>query len=253
MGCTKTRVGLHYPTAEGLREDMEALKCLPVPLPGTGVSTVRLGYVQNTPRPSHIPLGAVAEFKITQGPNQVSREDGKRRVVVTANVRDRDLGSFMAEAKWCPLSASCARTGCGDRRRAAGRAHTPALGLMTALVASLGFVPMALATGTGAEVQRPLAIVVIGGILSSTALTLVVCRCSIGCSTATDPVLDLRGRRMGRAQAKPIIPQPTRPLLQLHPPHRHPPRPSPAGTPHTARTGETMSTASPSPTAYARA
>jgi cobalt-zinc-cadmium resistance protein CzcA len=46
--------------------------------------------------------------------------------------------------------------------------------LMTALVASLGFVPMALATGTGAEVQRPLATVVIGGILSSTALTLLV-------------------------------------------------------------------------------
>ena len=46
--------------------------------------------------------------------------------------------------------------------------------LMTALVASLGFVPMAIATGAGAEVQRPLATVVIGGILSSTALTLVV-------------------------------------------------------------------------------
>jgi cobalt-zinc-cadmium resistance protein CzcA len=46
--------------------------------------------------------------------------------------------------------------------------------LMTALVASLGFVPMALATGTGAEVQRPLATVVIGGVLSSTLLTLLV-------------------------------------------------------------------------------
>jgi cobalt-zinc-cadmium resistance protein CzcA len=46
--------------------------------------------------------------------------------------------------------------------------------LMTALVAALGFVPMALATGTGAEVQRPLATVVIGGILSSTILTLIV-------------------------------------------------------------------------------
>jgi len=46
--------------------------------------------------------------------------------------------------------------------------------LMTALVASLGFVPMALATGTGAEVQRPLATVVIGGLVSSTALTLFV-------------------------------------------------------------------------------
>jgi len=45
---------------------------------------------------------------------------------------------------------------------------------MTALVASLGFVPMAIAVGTGAEVQRPLATVVIGGILSSTALTLLV-------------------------------------------------------------------------------
>jgi cobalt-zinc-cadmium resistance protein CzcA len=46
--------------------------------------------------------------------------------------------------------------------------------LMTALVASLGFLPMALATGTGAEVQRPLASVVVGGILSSTLLTLLV-------------------------------------------------------------------------------
>jgi cobalt-zinc-cadmium resistance protein CzcA len=46
--------------------------------------------------------------------------------------------------------------------------------LMTALVASLGFLPMALATSTGAEVQRPLATVVIGGILSSTALTLLI-------------------------------------------------------------------------------
>ena len=46
--------------------------------------------------------------------------------------------------------------------------------LMTSLVASLGFIPMAIATGTGAEVQRPLATVVIGGIISSTALTLLV-------------------------------------------------------------------------------
>lgn len=46
--------------------------------------------------------------------------------------------------------------------------------LMTACVASLGFIPMALATGTGAEVQRPLATVVIGGIISSTILTLVL-------------------------------------------------------------------------------
>jgi cobalt-zinc-cadmium resistance protein CzcA len=68
--------------------------------------------------------------------------------------------------------------------RAAGMSVTEALRqgplsrlrpvLMTALVASLGFLPMALNTGTGAEVQRPLATVVIGGILSSTALTLLV-------------------------------------------------------------------------------
>jgi len=48
---------------------------------------------------------------------------------------------------------------------------------MTATVAALGFVPMALATGRGAEVQRPLATVVIGGIISSTALTLLVLPC----------------------------------------------------------------------------
>ena len=54
--------------------------------------------------------------------------------------------------------------------------------LMTALVASLGFVPMALATGTGAEVQRPLATVVIGGIVSSTLLTLVVIPGCFACS-----------------------------------------------------------------------
>ena len=60
----------------------------------------------------------------------------------------------------------------GDRSRAADARLRPVL--MTALVASLGFVPMAIATGTGAEVQRPLATVVIGGILSSTLLTLVV-------------------------------------------------------------------------------
>lgn len=46
--------------------------------------------------------------------------------------------------------------------------------LMTALVASLGFIPMAISTGSGAEVQRPLATVVIGGLVSSTALTLLV-------------------------------------------------------------------------------
>ena len=66
--------------------------------------------------------------------------------------------------------------GAPRRRRRSARARSTRLRpvLMTALVASLGFVPMALATGTGAEVQRPLATVVIGGIISSTLLTLLV-------------------------------------------------------------------------------
>ena len=58
-----------------------------------------------------------------------------------------------------------------DHRR---RADPAAAGAMTALVASLGFVPMALATGTGAEVQKPLATVVIGGLITATLLTLFV-------------------------------------------------------------------------------
>jgi len=59
--------------------------------------------------------------------------------------------------------------------------------LMTALVASLGFIPMALATGTGAEVQRPLATVVIGGILSSTVLTLLVLPALYRCFHSATP------------------------------------------------------------------
>ena len=237
---------------EALRGDIEGLKRLPVPLPSNR------GYV---------PLGSVAEFEIAQGPNQVSRENGKRRVVVTANVRDRDIGSFVQEAErriqtevaipagywiawggqfenllsarhrleivvpvalllifillfatfgnvrdallvftgvplaltggifslWIrdiPFSISAAvgfiaLSGVAvlnglvmltfiNRLRAEGASlddavFNGAIGrlrpvLMTALVASLGFLPMALATGTGAEVQRPLATVVAGGI-----------------------------------------------------------------------------------------
>ena len=49
-------------------------------------------------RSRYVPLVGVAEIEIAPGPNQISRENGKRRVVVTANVRGRDLGSFVAEA-----------------------------------------------------------------------------------------------------------------------------------------------------------
>jgi cobalt-zinc-cadmium resistance protein CzcA len=224
-----------------------------------------------------VPLGAVAKLSLGVGPNQVSRENGKRRVVVTANVRGRDIGSFVAEAEqriraevevpsgywitwggqfeqlesatrrlsvvvplalllilgiltavfgstryaalvfsgvplaWTggvlsllargiPLSISAgvgfiALSGVAvlngvvmvsfvNELRREGRSIAEAVRegaltrlrpvLMTALVASLGFVPMAISTGAGAEVQRPLATVVIGGILSSTVLTLVV-------------------------------------------------------------------------------
>jgi len=276
---------------EPLRVDPEALSSLPVPVPvpvpapAAGSSEyarrtvgqkaiVQTGIGTAAP---YVPLSAVAEIEIAPGPNQISRENGKRRVVVTANVRDRDLGSFVAEAQravaakvklpagtWIgwggqfeqlvaaserlaivvpvalllifvllgmslgsvsdallvfsgvplaltggvaalalrdiPLSISAgvgfiALSGVAvlnglviisfiQRLRADGMPVGQAVRegalkrlrpvLMTALVASLGFVPMAIATGAGAEVQRPLATVVIGGIVSSTILTLVV-------------------------------------------------------------------------------
>jgi heavy metal efflux system protein len=256
---------------EALRVDLEAIQHVPVLLRTADRAT------PIAPRPSFVPLGAVAEVSIAPGPNQVSRENGKRRVVVTANVRRRDLGSFVAEAEdriqgevaipagywtdwggqfeqlisaarrlrivvpvallliflflfatfgnlkdgllvftgvpfaltggllalWLrdiPLSISAgvgfiALSGVAvlnglvmitfiNKLRQDGLPILEAIRqgallrlrpvLMTALVASLGFLPMAIAIGTGAEVQRPLATVVIGGILSSTALTLLV-------------------------------------------------------------------------------
>jgi len=256
---------------ESLRNDVESMKRLPIPLPrgtgGTGSAEGRTNFIQ---------LAEVASFELAPGPNQVSRENGKRRIVVSANVRGRDVGSFVADAEaalaqvkiptgywtswggtfenlqsatqrlqivvpvslllvflllfamfgnvkdgllvftgipfaltggilalWLrdiPLSISAAvgfiaLSGVAVLNglvmisyiRSLREAGTPldeairegALTrlrpvLMTALVASLGFIPMAIATGTGAEVQRPLATVVIGGILSSTVLTLLV-------------------------------------------------------------------------------
>ena len=246
---------------ESLRQNVDGLQRLPVPLPDGG----------------YIPLNEVARLEIKPAPAQISRENGKRRVVVTANVRDRDLGSFVEAtqqriservdlpsgywldfggtfeqlesasqrlslvvpvtlaiiigllimafgsvrdsliiftgvplaltggvlALWLrgmPLSISAgvgfiALSGVAvlnglvmvafirdlwqqgnDLRHAVIEGALIRLRpvLMTALVASLGFVPMALNTGTGAEVQRPLATVVIGGIISSTLLTLLM-------------------------------------------------------------------------------
>jgi cobalt-zinc-cadmium resistance protein CzcA len=247
--------------AEHVRSDLSALERLPIPLPNSG----------------YVPLQEVASLTLAPGPNQISRENGKRRLVVSANVRDRDLGGFVAEvqdkmaqnvklppgywleyggtfeqlqsasqrlsllvpvtlvmifallmmtfgsakdaalvfsgvplaltggviALWLrdiPLSITAGVgfiTLCGvsvltgvmmvsafrdvlNRGEAIEQAIVDGAMmrlrpiLMVALVAALGFLPMALNTSTGAEVQMPLATVVIGGIISSTLLTLLV-------------------------------------------------------------------------------
>ena len=249
---------------ETTRTDLDALGRLPIPLSSEGGT----GFV---------PLSEVADIELSVGPNQISRENGKRRAVITANVRDRDLGSFIADLRTAvdskvdlpegyyveyggtfeQLQSAATRlqivvplalllifgllfTLFGSGKDAAivfsgvplaltgGVAALALRGipmsisagvgfialsgvavlngvvmlsfikdlrergmdldaairegaltrlrpvLMTALVASLGFVPMALNVGAGSEVQRPLASVVIGGIISSTILTLIV-------------------------------------------------------------------------------
>lgn len=255
------RFSLTVRLPEHIRHDQRQLASLPVPLPNGG----------------YIPLSEVADFNHQSTAAQISRENGKRRIVITANVRDRDLGTFVTQVKeqikstvdippgyWVdyggtfeqlesatqklllvvPITLLCILAilvmAMGSIKEAlivfsgiplaltggvfalwlrdmplsisAGVGFIALSGvavlnglvlvafikklwqqqgdlmgaivegaltrfrpvLMTALVASLGFIPMALNTGTGAEVQRPLATVVIGGITSSTVLTLVV-------------------------------------------------------------------------------
>jgi len=257
------RFALTIRLGENLRSDIEALKNLPVPLPGAGAKA------------PVVLMKEIARFDERDGPNQISRENGKRRVVVTANVRGRDVASVVGEIQqrtqaevtvppgyWLQwggqfenLAAAKARlmvvvpacfamilfllfAALGRMRDAllvfsavplaltGGIAALWSAGLpfsvsaavgfialsgvavlnglvlltyvkqlqaeglplpealrqgaltrlrpvaMTALVAALGFAPMALATGAGAEVQKPLAIVVIGGLISATLLTL---------------------------------------------------------------------------------
>ncbi|WP_047301944.1 CusA/CzcA family heavy metal efflux RND transporter [Pseudomonas fluorescens] len=254
--------------SDAMRKDIDGLSALLIPVPAVNGAANQIGFIA---------LQDVASLDLVLGPNQVSRENGKRLVIVSANVRGRDIGSFVAEAgevierdvqvpagywtSWggqfeqlqsaakrlqivvpvalllvfgllfmmfnnlkdgllvftgipfaltggvmalwlrdIPLSISAgvgfiALSGVAvlnglvmiafiRNLREEGRSLTEAINigaltrlrpvLMTALVASLGFIPMALATGTGAEVQRPLATVVIGGILSSTILTLLI-------------------------------------------------------------------------------
>jgi len=274
---------------ETLRNDVEALETLPVPLPRAEEGRILLTALSRNPeqkelperkeseRRYFVPLKAVAQIRVTEGLNQVSRENSKRRVVVQTNVRGRDMGSFVAEVQqkiaeqvkispgqWLDWSGQFENLLAARKRlsivvpvclfliflllfsafnsvkyallvfsgvplaltggivslwlRGMPFSITAAVGfialagvavlnglvmvtlinqlrqqgtpldeaivegsltrlrpiLMTALVASLGFVPMAVATGTGAEVQKPLATVVIGGLISSTLLTLMV-------------------------------------------------------------------------------
>ncbi|BBN57347.1 cation transporter [Pseudomonas chlororaphis subsp. aurantiaca] len=255
--------------SDAQRTDIDGLSRLLIPVAAAAGSVKgQLGFIA---------LSEVASVDLVLGPAQVSRENGKRLVIVSANVRGRDMGTFVEEATraigdqvqiptgywitwggqfeqlqeaskrleivvpvalllvfgllfmmfnnlkdgllvftgipfaltggimalWLrdiPLSISAgvgfiALSGVAvlnglvmiafirnlreEGRMLAAAVNEGALTrlrpvLMTALVASLGFIPMALATGTGAEVQRPLATVVIGGIISSTALTLLV-------------------------------------------------------------------------------
>jgi cobalt-zinc-cadmium resistance protein CzcA len=283
-----------------IRARVDALERLPIPLPSAQdvvAPTARLvrasdGLGGMVPRREmgFIPLGDVADVEVAEGTNQVSRENGKRRIVVQCNVRGRDLGSFVRDAErvvgavklpagqwltwggqyenlvaakqrltvvvpicfflillllfstfrsvkyallvfsavplgltggivalWLrgiPFSISAAvgfiaLSGVAvlnglvmvsfiNQLRAGGLERDAAIlkgclvrlrpVLMTALVASLGFVPMAIATGTGAEVQRPLATVVIGGLISSTLLTLVVLPALYRIFTGLEPV-----------------------------------------------------------------
>jgi len=264
-GDRRFQIIVRLPDVE--RSDVNVLENLPVALPqsspGVGAAT--------------IPLRQLATFNFSEGPNQVSRENGKRRVVVTAEARGRDIGSLVEEAQrkvaeqvslpagywlawggqfenfeaarrrlmvvvpvcfalifllllgalgsardallvfsavplaltggiatlwlrdmtfsvsaavgFIALSGVAVLNGlvmlsCMRQLMLEGMTKNDAIRLgaltrlrpvvITALVASLGFVPMALATGTGAEVQKPLATVVIGGLISATFLTLFV-------------------------------------------------------------------------------
>lgn len=260
------RFDLQVRMPESQRSDIEALKRIPIKISNSTDS-----------KAAYVTLGEIANLEVVQGPNQIGRENGKRRTIVTANVRGRDIGSFVNEARviikdnvsipagywvtwggqfeqlisaserlkivvpfalgvvfillymvfgsikdgllvfsgvpfaltggvlalWLrdiPFSISAgvgfiALSGVAVLNglvmisfirtlREEGQSLDDAIlngaytrlrpVAMTALVAAIGFLPMALATSTGAEVQRPLATVVIGGIISSTILTLLI-------------------------------------------------------------------------------
>jgi cobalt-zinc-cadmium resistance protein CzcA len=86
---------------ESLRHDLHGLEMLPVPVAGSPRSLLAgaLPAAHGPGRTEFVPLGALAKIELSEGPNQVTRENGKRRVVVQVNVRGRDLGGFVREAK----------------------------------------------------------------------------------------------------------------------------------------------------------
>ena len=267
---------------ESLRQDPYMLEQLPIPIPNTHTghrddSSIEPVLEPKKERRAYVSLGELVDITVGPGPNQINRENGKRRVIVTANVRGRDLGSFIKETQdrirqqinipagyWIDYDGTFEQLISATKRLqlaipvalflifallimafgsfrdaliifsgvplaitgglfslwlrdmpfsiSAGVGFIALSGiavlnglvmvsfirelinqgslpidaikdgaltrlrpvLMTALVASLGFIPMAFNTGIGAEVQRPLATVVIGGIASSTLLTLLV-------------------------------------------------------------------------------
>lgn len=291
-GDRRFSVVVRLPDAQ--RDDLETLGAIPAMLPSVVGTAAR-----------SIPLREVARFTYTQGLNQISRENGKRMVVVQVNVRGRDLGGFVAEAQsrigqldlpagmyadWggtfeslqsarlrlmivvpicfaaiyallymalggflpaaivfsavpmalaggvfalllrgIPFSITAAvgfialsgvavlnglvMMSASRQRRENGESDDQAIVggamervrpvLMTALVASLDFVSMALATGTGAEVQRPLATVVIGGLMTSTALTLLVLPAITAFAAR---IVTLMLKAMARLQRRPCNP-----------------------------------------------
>ena len=85
---------------EHQRVDMDAIGALPIPLPEEKATGARASLASLSPAlQRYVPLSAVATIESAPGPNQISRENGKRRIVVSANVRGRDLGSFVSEAQ----------------------------------------------------------------------------------------------------------------------------------------------------------
>jgi cobalt-zinc-cadmium resistance protein CzcA len=263
------RVDIVVRLPEAQRQDPKAIAMLPILIPDDLDNTLGQSV--------YVPLGQLASIEVASGPNQISRENGKRRIVITSNVRGRDLGSFVKEVRerisreitmpegyWVSYGGTFEQLISASQRLSivvptalllifgllfmafgsgrdaivvftgvplaltggvaalwlreipfsisAGvgfialsgiavlnglvmvtlirRLHREGMSideaiidgaltrlrpvLITALVASLGFLPMAMNVGTGAEVQRPLATVVIGGIISSTILTLLV-------------------------------------------------------------------------------